>query len=421
MVVVGNTYSMKAIIASFFLAVFSISFVPTASAEKYASIVIDADTKEVLHSRHADASRYPASLTKVMTLYMLFDALQAGELKLDDKLTVSRNAASQRPSNLKLKAGQKISVRDAIGALVVKSANDVAVVVAERLGGSESRFAALMTTKAKQMGMTNTRFRNASGLPNSRQRSTARDLSILAERMILDHPAYYHYFQTKSFRWGERTYTSHNKLLGSVDGVDGMKTGYIRASGFNLMTSAVRDDRRIIVVMTGGRTAKSRNAHVKALVEAAFKAMDRSPETKMQIAELRKRKAFEAVITPSNPDAAAVPMLNGKPFSAAIKDAEAELSTEEPQEIQTSASTAKLTKRTIMASTDVKPRTTKIIRRTYVSVPKPETGDKAAAESKIVPFIPQSKSGADTTLNTQEAGLSVSDYEQRQFSSAGGR
>jgi len=350
MVVVGNRFSIKAVIAALFLGLSSLSLAPAAFAEKYASIVIDADTNEVLHSRHADASRYPASLTKVMTLYMLFDALKAGELKLDDKLTVSRNAANQPPSNIKLKAGQKITVSDAIDALVIKSANDVAVVVAERLGGSEKRFAALMTTKAKQMGMKRTRFRNASGLPNSKQRSTARDLALLAERMLEDHPSYYHYFQTTSFSWGGRTYKSHNKLMGKVNGVDGMKTGYIRASGFNLMTSAERDNRRIIVVMTGGRTAKSRNAHVKALVEAAFKAMDRSPEKRKQVAELRKRKAFEAVIAPTNPDDAAVPLLNGKPFKGIVGTDEAKASTQAPKP---KAPAAK--ERTIVASNTVTP------------------------------------------------------------------
>jgi len=405
MVVVGNRFSLAVLMLAFA----SLTLAPSASAEKYASIVLDADTKEVLHSRHADASRYPASLTKVMTLYMLFDALQTGELKLDDRLTVSRNAANQPPSSIKLKAGQKITVNDAINALVVKSANDVAVVVAERLGGSEKRFAALMTSKAKQMGMKNTRFRNASGLPNSRQRSTARDLSILAERMLVDHAAYYHRFQTSKFVWGGRTYKSHNKLLGTVKGVDGMKTGYIRASGFNLMTSAMRDDRRIIVVMTGGRTAKSRNAHVKALVEAAFKSLDRSPEKTQQIAQLRQRQAFEEVITPTNPNDAAVPLLNGKPFSA---------STEEPAETARSSAAARTTKRTIVASTSVKPRVTRVIRKTYVPVAKPS--DKDAAESKILPFTPTIETAQQAKLETKDAGLTVTDYEARQFGSVGG-
>ena len=407
MVVFGKQFSFRAFFAAISLALSSLAIAPAASAEKYASIVVDADTKEVLHARHADSSRYPASLTKVMTLYMLFDALKAGELDLDDRLTVSRNAANQRPSNLKLKAGQKISVRDAIKALVVKSANDVAVVVAERLGGSEKRFATLMTAKAKQMGMKNTRFRNASGLPNSRQVSTARDLYILADHMMEDHPAYYHFFQTRSFRWGGRTYTSHNKLLGTVDGVDGMKTGYIRASGFNLMTSAVRDERRIIVIMTGGRTAKTRNAHVKALVNAAFKQIDRSPEAERKIAALREKSAFEAVLTPSNPNGAALPVLNGKPFGMG------DVSTEEPGETNMAAQP----ERTIVASTaKPAPKTISVLKVT--SIPdKPAEDDKAAAESKFVLIGPDPQEPEDASSS---AALAVREYEARQFQGVGG-
>ena len=405
MVVFGKHFSFRIFFAALSLALSSVAIAPAAYAEKYASIVVDADTKEVLHARHADSKRYPASLTKVMTLYMLFDALKAGELDLDDRLTVSRNAASQRPSNLKLKAGQKISVRDAIKALVVKSANDVAVVVAERLGGSEKRFAALMTAKAKQMGMKNTRFRNASGLPNSRQVSTARDLYILADSMMSDHPAYYHFFQTKSFSWNGRTYKSHNKLLGSVDGVDGMKTGYIRASGFNLMTSAVRDDRRIIVIMTGGRTAKTRNAHVKALVNAAFKQIDRSPAAQQKIAALRQQNAFESVITPTNPNGAAVPVLNGKPFGMG------DVSTEEPEE----SDVADTPERTIMASTGAARKKINVLKVTAIP-DNSVSSDNAAAESKLAPESAETTdlSGADTP-----AAMSVSEYEARQFQVVG--
>jgi D-alanyl-D-alanine carboxypeptidase len=288
---------------------------PAAFAEKYASIVIDKDTHEVLHARNADDPRYPASLTKVMTLYMLFDAINAGDVSLDEKLTVSRFAASQAPSNLKLKPGSTISVSDAIGALVTKSANDVAVVVAERLGGSESRFAQLMTVKGKSLGMQNTRFVNASGLPDDRQITTARDLAILAEAMIDDHGESYHYFSRPRFTWAGKTYKNHNELLDSVDGVDGIKTGYTRASGFNLMTSAKRDGHRIIAIMLGGSTSKSRNAHVEALVEAAFN----SYELPADPADPGRRIAMafsEFNTTTTNPNGAAVPMLNGKPLGA---------------------------------------------------------------------------------------------------------
>lgn len=290
----------------------------SAQAEKYASIVVDAESDTVLHARHADAPRYPASLTKVMTLYMLFDEISAGRVSLDDPLTVSRNAARQPPSNLRLRPGDTITVADAIDSLVTKSANDVAVVVAEHIGGSEDRFAALMTVKARTLGMNSTRFYNASGLPDSRQVSTARDMARLAEAILEDHGEHYDYFALQRFRWGGRTYKNHNKLLGSVEGVDGIKTGYTRASGFNLMASSVREDRRIIAVMLGGRTSAARNRHVTELIEAAYRSFDgprgRSPA-------LRTKIAFEDVPQPIDPNAAARPLLNGKPLPMGEGDA----------------------------------------------------------------------------------------------------
>lgn len=262
------------------------------SNSKYASIVIDLESNEVLHARNADAARYPASLTKVMTLYLLFDELKAGRLTLETRLPVTRTAASQPPSRLGLKPGETISVGAAINALVTKSANDVAVVVAETIGGSESRFAALMTVKARSLGLTDTLFYNASGLPDARQVSTARDMARLAEAMLRDHADYYHYFSRQRFSWGRAAYKNHNKLLGTVDGVDGIKTGYTRASGFNLMASAMRDGRRVIAIMLGGKTSRARNSHVEALLEAAFEDIDdrsNDPERLRMIAENRGR------------------------------------------------------------------------------------------------------------------------------------
>lgn len=284
----------------------------TASAEKYASIVIDLETDQVLHARHADAPRYPASLTKAMTLYMLFDAMKSGEVKLYERLPVSRAAASQPPSSLRLRAGSTITTKDAINALITKSANDVAVVVAERLGGTEQRFATLMTAKAEAMGMTSTTFKNASGLPNSQQLSTARDMSILAERLLEDHADYYGYFANTKFSWGRANYRNHNKLIGKVVGVDGIKTGYTRASGFNLMASAKRRGRRVVAIMFGGSTARSRDQHVSDLIEAAYKSFEDSDEAP----ELRMRMTFSDIQPPIDPDAAAMPVLNGRIFGA---------------------------------------------------------------------------------------------------------
>ncbi|MEO9971345.1 MAG: D-alanyl-D-alanine carboxypeptidase family protein [Hyphomonadaceae bacterium] len=242
--------------------------------EKYASFVVETGSGEVLHARFADAQRYPASLTKVMTLYMLFDAMKAGSIALDDELYVSAEADAMPASDLGIDEGGFISVEDAIYALVTKSANDIAVVVAERIAGNEARFAALMTVKARFLGLENTRFYNASGLPDERQVTTARDMALLAEAMLDNHGDYYHYFENRMFRWDGVTYRNHNKLLGAVDGVDGIKTGYTRASGFNLMASARRGNQRVVAIMMGGRSSRSRNNHVKQLIEAAFVALE---------------------------------------------------------------------------------------------------------------------------------------------------
>ena len=241
---------------------------------KYASIIIDATTGTVLESQKADKSLHPASLTKIMTLLLVFEALEGGRLDLNDRIRVSRRAASMVPSKLGLKPGSSIRVKDAIHALSVKSANDVAVAVAERLGGTESGFARIMNRKAKQLGMTRTVFRNASGLHDKRQISTARDMAKLARYVIQAYPSYYRYFSRKSFTYAGKTYRSHNRLMGKYKGMDGMKTGYIAASGFNLVASAVRNDRRIIAVVFGGRTSKSRNSHMHVLLDRGFVKMN---------------------------------------------------------------------------------------------------------------------------------------------------
>jgi D-alanyl-D-alanine carboxypeptidase len=246
-----------------------LSGLPSAQA-RVSSIVIDADTGEVLYSRRADQRRYPASLTKMMTLYQVFTALENGKLKLDQKLKVSRRAAGQTPSKLGLKRGSRISVEKAIIAVAVKSANDAATVLAESLGETEFDFALRMTDTARSLGMKSTRFQNASGLPNRRQRTTARDIALLSKALIDEFPQYYHYFSIRSFKWGKRTHRTHNRLLEKYRGMDGLKTGYIRASGFNIATSAVKGDRRLIAVLLGGRTAKKRDSKVAFLMNASF-------------------------------------------------------------------------------------------------------------------------------------------------------
>ncbi|MEE9250601.1 MAG: D-alanyl-D-alanine carboxypeptidase family protein [Alphaproteobacteria bacterium] len=243
---------------------------PLAVLAKYASIVIDAETGEVLHQVNAQARNHPASLTKMMTLYMIFEALDEGRLAFDQRIPVSWRAAGQAPSRLGLKKGDGISVYDAISALVTKSANDAAAAIAEALGGTERRFARTMTEKARELGMSKTTFRNASGLPNWRQLSTARDLATLARALFTDFPGYYHHFSTREFTFNGRTYKNHNRLLGRYDGTDGIKTGYIRASGFNIAASVERDGRRLIGVVMGARSPRSRDAHMIRLFERAF-------------------------------------------------------------------------------------------------------------------------------------------------------
>lgn len=250
---------------------------PAQANSKYAAFVMHADSGDVLFDRYSTSRRYPASLTKMMTLYLLFDELEAGNVTLETKLKVSKRAAGQPPSKLGVSAGGTISVEDAIKALVVKSANDVAVVVAEHISGSEWRFALKMTEKANALDMRRTRFRNASGLPNSKQVTTARDMATLARRIIQDHTAYFPYFSTQSFTWNSRTYRTHNALVRTFDGADGMKTGYTRMSGFNLTTTAARDGHRLIGVVLGGRSGATRDRHMREILNNAFTAIEKKP------------------------------------------------------------------------------------------------------------------------------------------------
>ncbi len=254
-----------AILTSFFL-LFLISTPAQAAVKRaYAGIVVDAKTGKTLYARAADAQRYPASITKVMTLYIIFQELEAGRLKLSTKMRVSKYAANAVPSKLGLKPGSSISVENAIKALITKSANDVARVVAEHISGSESKFAQRMTKTARALGMKRTVYRNASGLPDSRQITTVRDQARLGIAIYQHFPQYYKYFQTRIFRYKGRNYGNHNRLLGK-NGIDGIKTGYIRASGFNLLTAARKNNRHIVVVAFGFDSGSKRNATVASLV-----------------------------------------------------------------------------------------------------------------------------------------------------------
>jgi D-alanyl-D-alanine carboxypeptidase len=239
----------------------------SSSSPPYAAIVVDGNSGSVLHSANADELRHPASLTKIMTLYLLFERLDAGKIKLDTQIPVSEHAAEQAPTKLGLKPGHTIAVEDAIKGLVTKSANDAAVVVAEALGGSEGDFAEMMTRKAHALGMIHTIYRNASGLPNDEQVTTAREQALLGRAVQERFPRYYRYFSTLSFTYHGETMSNHNHLLGRVEGVDGIKTGYTQASGFNLVTSVHRSNHFIVAVVLGGSSAGARDAKMRSLIE----------------------------------------------------------------------------------------------------------------------------------------------------------
>ena len=273
-----NNYSMrliKLIFNSIFI-LFFIAIVSSAEA-KYASFIINENTKRIYHNTNADTRNYPASLTKIMTLYMVFDALKNKKISMNTKFKISKRAARQPPSKLNLSAGSSITVKNAILALITKSANDVATVVAENLGKSERNFARLMTRKAKKLGMTRTTFKNASGLPNRGQLSTARDMAILGMAIRKNHSNFFKLFKTKSFVYKGVKYTNHNNLLSSYSGTDGIKTGYTNASGFNLVASVERNGQRIIGVVFGGKKARSRDKHMINLLNKYFKTSPSKP------------------------------------------------------------------------------------------------------------------------------------------------
>ncbi len=254
------------------LIAFTLLTIPSAHA-KYAAFVMDAESGQILHTANPDTRNYPASLTKMMTLYLIFEALDTGKITLKQRFRASARAARQPSSKLALNRGETISVQQVILALVTKSANDVATMVAEELGGTERSFALIMTAKARQLGMSRTTFRKASGLPHSGQTTTARDMATLARRLLIDYPHYYHHFSTAEFNYNGARHRNHNKLLKKYSGTDGIKTGYIRASGFNLVASVVRNGHRLIGVVLGGRSPRARDRHMMALLDKSFRKL----------------------------------------------------------------------------------------------------------------------------------------------------
>jgi D-alanyl-D-alanine carboxypeptidase len=259
---------------------------PGSAATDYAAIVVDADSGTVLESVAATARWYPASLTKVMTVYLAFEEIEAGRLSLGEELTVSAHAAAQPATELGLGAGQKITVKDTILAIILQSANDAAVTMAERIGGSETAFAQRMTDKAAQLGMSRTVFRNATGLPDPEQVTTARDMAVLAKALLENYPQYYHFFSTTSFTFGGQTFGTINGILSRYDGADGIKTGFTCGSGYNLVASAKRNGRRLIGVLLGSRTNFERHSEMGHLLDAGFATDLQKLDGNVMLAEL---------------------------------------------------------------------------------------------------------------------------------------
>lgn len=251
--------------------------VPTTQPARYSALVIDAASREVLYDVGAGATRYPASLAKMMTMYLLFEALESGQVSKTTQIPFSRNAASEPPTRLGLRSGDSVDVDTALRALAVKSANDAATAVGELLGGSEEAFAAMMTAKARSLGMTATTFRNASGLHDPGQVTTARDMAILGLALRNRFPQHFHYFSDRDFTFRGRVIPGHNDMLGRVAGVDGIKTGYVKASGYNVVTSVKTGGRVLIIVVMGADSARARNAHVEDLI-ARYGAPSGAPD-----------------------------------------------------------------------------------------------------------------------------------------------
>ncbi len=262
--------SLRAAVLSLLVALAAGPAAAQIGSDRYAAIVVEAGSGRVLFTRHADATRHPASLTKMMTAYMVFEAVRANRARWSTPVVMSAHAAARPPSKLGLPAGSRITLEQALLAIITRSANDAAAAIAETLGGTEDNFARLMTLRARQLGMRDTVFRNASGLPDAAQITTARDMATLGLRLLADFPAEYRYFATESFSLRGRVHRNHNRLLAGYDGADGIKTGYIRASGFNLVTSAMRDGRRLVGVVLGGASATERDQHMADLLDQAF-------------------------------------------------------------------------------------------------------------------------------------------------------
>lgn len=380
-----------------------------------ASIVVDAATGEVLTSSNADTSTYPASLTKMMTVYLLFEAMQDGRVKLTDTITFSKYAAGMAATNLNVDSGDRISVETAILALVVRSANDAATAIGEHLGGTEAGFARLMSNKAQMLGMSRTTFRNANGLPDPKQRTTARDLATLSVALIRDFPQYYGYFKRTSFKYRGVTYRGHNKLLKSFAGYDGIKTGYIRASGFNLASSAERDGRRLVVVVLGGTSPSMRDRKVADLLTDGFKI---KRGTGTLIAAKAPLGGQVKAAAPAPADTAVESVVEDVIANILIKPAQAASMDDDGDRPLSAVKLAGLKGLAplLKPGTRPEPKTTDAPIALATPVLKPGTGPKtvavADAQPGAEPFVPDAQSTAVVWKADGDYGIQVGAYSK---------
>lgn len=303
--------TLRAGITALILALAASALTPAHAAPRQASMVIDANTGAVLHNKSGDAACYPASLTKMMTLYMTFELIEQGRMSYATKIKMSETAAAAPPSKLKLKPGDELTVLDAIKALVTKSANNVAVALAEHIGGSEENFARLMTKRARQLGMTSTVFKNASGLPNREQKTTARDMLKLAMHLQDHFPQHYKLFSIRHFTYRGRRYRNHNALLRRFRGTDGIKTGYTRASGFNLVANVRRDGKHVVAVVFGGKSARVRNAKMRSILTKALAKASRKKTRKPVLVARAKSPTPPRPVRASSKTSPRAPHLRG--------------------------------------------------------------------------------------------------------------
>jgi D-alanyl-D-alanine carboxypeptidase len=408
-----GSLSLFRITFAFALSVLTLAILGVQSADArpvQASIVVDAASGEVLSASNADTSTYPASLTKMMTLYLLFEAMQDGRVKLTDTITFSKNSAGKAATNLNVDSGDRISVETAILALVVRSANDAATAIAEQLGGTEAGFARLMTNKAQMLGMTRTTFRNANGLPDAKQRTTARDMATLSVALIRDFPQYYGYFKRTSFKYRGVTYRGHNKLLKSFKGYDGIKTGYIRASGFNLASSAERDGRRLVVVVLGGSSPSMRDRKVADLLTSGFKTQR---GTGTLIAAKAPRSGQVKAAAPALADTAAESMVEDVIANVLIKPAQA-ASVEEPDQPVSALKLAGLKGLTPLLKPGTRPKTEPAAAAVALATPalKPGTGAKVVEVAEAEPFVPDAQATTVVWKADGAYGIQVGAYSK---------